>query len=90
MTYEKQLNITTAQLITLEKQGVLVGKLAYAGFKFDPTSPKSLDKQLDDFCDAQDSDEHDDVTYAAETSGSSCDELEEIHYERLEVNMVEL
>lgn len=90
MTYEKQLNITTEQLITLEKRGVLVGKLAYAGFKFDPTSQKSLDEQLDDFCDTQDSDEHDDVTFAVETGGSSCDEMEEIHYERLDANMVRL
>lgn len=77
--------------MNLEKRGVLVGRLAYDGFKFDPTNPKNLDKQLDDFCDAhEDSNEHDDVTLAAETGGSSCDEMEEIYYEGLEANMIGL
>lgn len=86
MSYEDQLNITTAQLRQLEKQGVLIGRLAGAGFKYDPTNPESLDKQLDNFCDAQDSDECDHLTYAAETGDSFGQEMEAIEEERRDVD----
>ncbi len=82
MTYEEQLNITTKQLIALENRGVLVGRLAHDGFKFNADSDKSLDKQLDDFCDQCDSDECDDVTFAAETGDSWAVEMEAIEDER--------
>ncbi len=86
MSYEKQLNITTEQLIELENRGVLVGKLAYAGFKFDTDSSKTLDKQLDDFCDHCDSDECDDITFAAETGDSWGAEMEAIESEKLAID----
>jgi hypothetical protein len=86
MSYEKQLNINKEQLNELIKQGIDIDALAGAGFVFNSECGcGSLDAQIDAFAESH-QDEHDDITFAAETGDSFGAEMEAIESERMDLN----